>query len=76
MGARLNWRVPYVVSQGPFRLLLSLPHQGNCSGFAREIHVFRGVARGRSWGARDPPLGRPSDNILAIKAIVEKPTFF
>ena len=27
MGARLNWRVPYMVSQGPFRLLLSLPYQ-------------------------------------------------
>ena len=49
---------------------------------------IRGVARG-SWGARDPPLvglllsKQPTifrwrnrhDNILAVKAIVEKPTF-
>ena len=51
--------------------------------------VDRGVARGRSWGARDLPLvglllsKQPTifrwqklhDNILAVKAIVEKPTF-
>ena len=50
----------------------------------------RGVARGRSWGARDPPLvglllskqptifrwRKRHDNILAVKAIVEKPTFY
>ena len=50
----------------------------------------RGVARGEgSWGARDPPLvgvllskqptifrwRKRHDNILAVKAIVEKPTF-
>ena len=52
-------------------------------------YVSRGVARGGSWGARDPPLvahllnKQPTifrwrkryDNILAVKAIVEKPTF-
>ena len=51
--------------------------------------VDRGVARGRSWGARDLPLvglllskqptifrwQKRHDNILAVKAIVEKPTF-
>ena len=50
---------------------------------------IRGVARGGSWGARDPPLvglllskqptifrwRKRHDNILAVKAIVEKPTF-
>ena len=57
--------------------------------FSLCIHT-RGVARGRSWGARDPPLvglllskqptifrwRKRHDNILAVKAIVEKPTFF
>ena len=52
--------------------------------------IVRGVARGGgSWGARDPPLvglllsKQPTisrwrklhDNILAVKAVVEKPTF-
>ena len=51
--------------------------------------LIRGVARVRSWGARDPPLvglllskqptifrwRKRHDNILAVKAIVEKPTF-
>ena len=43
----------------------------------------QGLARGGSWGARDPPLvglllskRKRHDNILAVKAIVEKPTFF
>ena len=38
---------------------------------------------GGSWGARDPPFvglllsqRKRHDNILAVKAIVEKPTFF
>ena len=53
------------------------------------ILCCRGVARGRSWGVRDPPLvglllskqpaifrwRKRHDNILAVKAIVEKPTF-
>ena len=55
------------------------------------IMYTRSVARGGggSWGARDPPLvglllskqptifrwRKRHDNILAIKAIVEKPTF-
>ena len=52
-------------------------------------HSRRGVARGGSWGARHPPLvglllskqptifrwQKRHDNILAVKAIVEKPTF-
>ena len=53
--------------------------------------LYRGVARkgGGSWGARDPPLvglllckqatifrwRKRHDNILAVKGIVEKPTF-
>ena len=53
--------------------------------------MIRGVARGGggSWGARDPPLvglllskeptifrwPKRHDNILAVKAIVEKPIF-
>ena len=47
------------------------------------LSLLRGVARGGSWGARDPPLvglllskRKRHDNILAVKAIVEKPTFF
>ena len=46
--------------------------------------ILRGVAGGGgSWGARDPPFvglllsqRKRHDNILAVKAIVEKPTFF
>ena len=60
-------------------------------GFQRIQNAeFRGVARVRSWGACDPPLvglllsrqptifrwRKRHDNILAVKAIVEKPTFF
>ena len=51
--------------------------------------IVRGVAGGGSWGARDPPLvglllrkqptisrwRKRHDNILAVKAVVEKPTF-
>ena len=51
--------------------------------------LLRGVAKGGSWGACDPPLvglllskqptifrwRKRHDNILAIKAIVEKTTF-
>ena len=51
--------------------------------------IVRGVARGGAWGARDPPLvglllrkqptisrwRKRHDNILAVKAVVEKPTF-
>ena len=59
--------------------------------FSTEVLIAlgtRGVARGGSWGARDPPLvglllskqptifrWRKRHNILAVKAIVEKPTF-
>ena len=61
------------------------------TALTREDHVdsCRGVARVWSWGACDPPLvglllgKQPTifrwrkchDNILAVKAIVEKPTF-
>ena len=51
--------------------------------------TFQGRSQGGTWGARDPPLvglllskqptifrwRKRHDNILAVKAIVEKPTF-
>ena len=66
-------------------------YEGSSSSLSslRSVTVLRGVARGGSWGARGPPLvglllsKQPTifrwrnrhDNILAVKAIVEKPTF-
>ena len=73
---RVQWAMSSFTQHAPFKYIQ------NCRGVAR--------GGGGSWGARDPPLvglllsKQPTifrwrkryDNILAVKAIVEKPTFF